>query len=174
MALWCLLFIQYIHRVTVNCSKDWHNVHIYKDRMGFLDRKQSSNPIPAIILNENRRKRSSVEPAAADASNAKCNNIKLPMNITKMDGYSLYNFSVSSIFSISSWTRIQMFEVLFVFQFVMYVLTEQEEGLYNLYFHSCPNYQRNMFPLNFQVSIELHVSKFQIHSQRLIVVIPTD
>lgn len=34
----------------------------------------------------------------------------------------------------------------------MYILTEQEEGLYNLYFHSCPNYQRNLFPLNFNVS----------------------
>lgn len=34
----------------------------------------------------------------------------------------------------------------------MYILNEQEEGLYNLYFHSCPNYQRNLFALNFEVS----------------------
>lgn len=40
-----------------------------------------------------------------------------------------------------------------LFQFVMYVVTEREEGLYNLYFHACPNYQWNMFPLNFKVSI---------------------
>lgn len=33
----------------------------------------------------------------------------------------------------------------------MYI-TEQEEGLYNLYFHSCPNYNRDLFPLNFIVS----------------------
>lgn len=38
-----------------------------------------------------------------------------------------------------------------IHQFVMYILTEQEEGLYNLYFHACPNYQRNLFPLNFEV-----------------------
>lgn len=36
----------------------------------------------------------------------------------------------------------------------MYI-TEQEEGLYNLYFHSCPNYNRDLFPLNFVVSLFL-------------------
>lgn len=28
-----------------------------------------------------------------------------------------------------------------VFQFLMYVASEAEEGLYNLYFHSCPKYE---------------------------------
>lgn len=30
-----------------------------------------------------------------EAANTKCNPIKLPMTVSKMDGYSLYNFSVS-------------------------------------------------------------------------------
>lgn len=92
------LITNWIYRVTVNCSEDWDNIHIYKDRKDYLDKRQSSNHVSAIILNENRRKRRSIEPAAKDASNAKCNNIKLPMNFTKMEAYSLYNFSVSSIF----------------------------------------------------------------------------
>lgn len=36
---------------------------------------------------------------------------------------------------------------------------KQEEGLYNLYFHACPNYQRDLFPLNFQVSIRAPTTK---------------
>lgn len=30
-----------------------------------------------------------------EASNAKCNQIQLPMTVANMDGYKLYNFSVS-------------------------------------------------------------------------------
>lgn len=37
----------------------------------------------------------------SEAANAKCNQIKLPMTVSKMDGYSLYNFSVR--FTYISW-----------------------------------------------------------------------
>lgn len=33
-----------------------------------------------------------------DAASAKCNGIKLPMTVAKMDGFSYYNFSVSYSF----------------------------------------------------------------------------
>lgn len=33
----------------------------------------------------------------------------------------------------------------------MWIPTNQEEGLYNLYFHACPNYGLNQFMLNFNV-----------------------
>lgn len=46
-------------------------------------------------------------------------------------------------------------------QFIMYI-TEQEEGLYNLYFHSCPNYNRELFALNFVVSA--FIFKFLPHT----------
>jgi G protein-coupled receptor 107 len=36
----------------------------------------------------------------------------------------------------------------------MYIATKQEEGLYNLYFHSCPNYKTAQFMLSFDVDIE--------------------
>lgn len=37
----------------------------------------------------------------------------------------------------------------------MYIATKQEEGLYNLYFHACPNYDmENYFNLEFDVDIE--------------------
>lgn len=41
------------------------------------------------------------------------------------------------------------------FQFVIYIATEEEEGLYNLYFHSCPNYGYPKSPvyLDFTVSL---------------------
>lgn len=40
-------------------------------------------------------------------------------------------------------------------QFVIYIATEEEEGLYNLYFHSCPNYGYPKSPvyLDFTVSL---------------------
>lgn len=41
------------------------------------------------------------------------------------------------------------------FQFIVFIASEEEEGLYNLYFHSCPNYNYNpQVALNFNVEIE--------------------
>ncbi|XP_031625257.1 protein GPR107 [Contarinia nasturtii] len=123
-------------QVTVNCSKDWHNIHIYKDRTqlpNLAQKRDESNLYANMLLESQRRKRSAEPSQYEEAANARCNNIRLPMYATKMEGlgFSYYNFS-----------------------FVMYVLTENEEGLYNLYFHACPNYQRNMFALNFNINIE--------------------
>lgn len=50
-----------IFRVTVNCSKDWHNVHIYKDRTILLKMfrpKRDDEPLSGLMLENRRRKRS--------------------------------------------------------------------------------------------------------------------
>lgn len=47
--------------------------------------------------------------------------------------------------------------VTYNFEFVMYVNTDDDEGLYNLYFHACPNYDSDptkTYFLNFNVEIE--------------------
>ena len=36
----------------------------------------------------------------------------------------------------------------------MYVATKQEEGLYNLYFHSCPNYNNLYETTSFELKLE--------------------
>lgn len=46
---------------------------------------------------------------------------KLPMFVKEISGEKYYNTS-----------------------FAMYVANEKEEGLYNLYFHSCPNYKQRV------------------------------
>ena len=47
-----------------------------------------------------------------------CSHLKLPMTVQTIRGEKYYNTS-----------------------FAMYVASEEEEGLYNLYFHNCPNYK---------------------------------
>jgi len=42
----------------------------------------------------------------------------------------------------------------FGFNFTIYVDSEAQEGLYNLYFHSCPNYKTASYHLSFDVDIE--------------------
>jgi hypothetical protein len=39
--------------------------------------------------------------------------------------------------------------------FVMYVASEEEEGLYNLYFHNCWNYDSNKEPLFVDFTVRL-------------------
>ncbi|XP_030386522.1 protein GPR107 [Scaptodrosophila lebanonensis] len=59
-----------------------------------------------------------------------CHDFTLPLEKETIDGVSYYNFS-----------------------FNMFVTTLHEEGLYNLYFHACPNY-RNPKIVSFNVDIE--------------------
>lgn len=65
-------------------------------------------------------------------SNA-CSRLRLPMTMeTTPKGERLYNTSL-----------------------VMYVASEEEEGLYNLYFHNCQNYDNNKEPLLVDFTVRL-------------------
>lgn len=69
-----------------------------------------------------------------------------------------FNASVSFVhlfWKICNWAAVSNSTIKCVFfQFLMYVATEAEEGLYNLYFHSCPNYHDNSeVSISFTVSI---------------------
>ncbi|XP_030246307.1 protein GPR107 [Drosophila navojoa] len=59
-----------------------------------------------------------------------CKNFSLPLMKLTVDGTNYYNFTFS-----------------------MFVATQHDEGLYNLYFHACPNYHRPKM-LSFNVDIE--------------------
>ncbi|KAL9881142.1 protein GPR107 [Glossina fuscipes fuscipes] len=63
--------------------------------------------------------------------NALCNNFKLPLTKTNINGINYYNMSFS-----------------------MFVANIHEEGLYNLYFHDCPNYHGVNKQVSFAVDIE--------------------
>lgn len=115
----------------MNCSKDWHNIHIYKDRSILYKiirpKQDDDKPIAGMML-ENRRKRSRKQsilfiifalllthyPYTVDLgehsanANAKCNQIKLPMTVAKMDGFSYYNLSVKIHCPLKFDTFIQM------------------------------------------------------------------
>lgn len=62
-------------------------------------------------------------------------------------GVKTYSISVSSSLHLQVFT-----DYTFYLQFIMTVPTMDEEGLYNLYFHACPNYKEPLFLLNFDVS----------------------
>lgn len=60
-----------------------------------------------------------------------CSRLQLPMTVDVKNGEKYYNTS-----------------------FFMKVYTKQEEGLYNFYFHSCPNYKNDDVFVDFTVSDE--------------------
>lgn len=44
----------------------------------------------------------------------------------------------------------------------MYVASEEEEGLYNLYFHNCQNYDNNKEPLLVDFTVRLSRKQLEI------------
>lgn len=72
------------------------------------------------------------DPRLGTDSNA-CSRLRLPMTMeTTPKGERSYNTSL-----------------------VMYVASEEEEGLYNLYFHNCQNYDNNKEPLLVDFTVRL-------------------
>uniref|UniRef100_A0A182MWI8 GOST seven transmembrane domain-containing protein n=1 Tax=Anopheles culicifacies TaxID=139723 RepID=A0A182MWI8_9DIPT len=135
--------------VHVSCSKDWQNIHLYKDRSGvpaLRSKRQSfAQASDSKMVYMQRRRRAAYrvpEPnefgaaagGAAETGDAAtvCSKLTLSLEETSDDMFKYYSFN-----------------------FAIYVATKQEEGLYNLYFHSCPNYSpSNLYELNFNVDIE--------------------
>lgn len=76
-----------------------------------------------------------VEDEKAKAEGGSCSRYKLPMTVETIKGQKYYNAS-----------------------FLMRVTNDEEEGLYNLYFHSCPNYRwETPVAIDFTVRIASHL-----------------
>uniref|UniRef100_A0A182VT21 GOST seven transmembrane domain-containing protein n=1 Tax=Anopheles minimus TaxID=112268 RepID=A0A182VT21_9DIPT len=135
--------------VHVSCSKDWQNIHLYKDRSG----------VPAL-----RSKRQSF----AEASDSKmvymqrrrraAYHVPEPNDFSSAGGGAAETGDVATVCSKLTLSLEEKSDDMFKyysFNFAIYIATKQEEGLYNLYFHSCPNYSPNsLYELNFNVDIE--------------------
>uniref|UniRef100_A0A6B2E7W6 Putative g protein-coupled seven transmembrane receptor n=1 Tax=Phlebotomus kandelakii TaxID=1109342 RepID=A0A6B2E7W6_9DIPT len=119
----------------IDCSRDWPpTVYIYKNRADIpvMRAKRHSQPkVSDSSMFLQRRRRSAVDEENANRG-PKCNQQNLPLHMTIKDGIKYYSMN-----------------------FVLYVATKEDEGLYNLYFHSCPNYiYPPTYSLNFNVDIE--------------------
>ncbi|XP_055586454.1 protein GPR107 [Uranotaenia lowii] len=120
--------------VHLNCSNEWQNVHIYKDRKqipALRSKRQSFAKVSdSKSMYMQRRKRDVID---ASAKSSVCHNFNLTLSCKSEDA--IYKYCS--------------------FNFALYVASKSEEGLYNLYFHSCPNYDRNnLYALQFDVIIE--------------------
>lgn len=120
----------------VNCSYDWQTIHIYQNHDTipiFRSKRQSVAKISDASLFMNRRKRDAFEydGKILPVENTICNKMILPLAIEKSNNKIYYNMTFS-----------------------LYVATKHEEGLYNLYFHACPNYGETLRELAFNVDIE--------------------
>ncbi|XP_017794206.1 PREDICTED: protein GPR107 isoform X3 [Habropoda laboriosa] len=114
----------------VNCSRNMHTVHIYKNSSKALVFWEKRDSFPSRFSNTvlfPRRKRytsygmekSGVEDELESRSeNSVCSRLKLPMTVETVKGEKYYNAS-----------------------FAIYVASEEGEGLYNLYFYNCQNYK---------------------------------
>ncbi|KAG7211220.1 hypothetical protein KM043_010535 [Ampulex compressa] len=113
----------------VNCSRNVHTVHIYKDPSTVLVFREKRHSLPARfsdtalfprrkrnISHEIERSSNGNEPNVKLETNV-CSQLKLPMTMERVKGEKYYNTS-----------------------FAMYIASEEEQGLYNLYFYNCPNY----------------------------------
>ncbi|KAL6253625.1 hypothetical protein P5V15_012340 [Pogonomyrmex californicus] len=130
----------------VNCSRNVHAAHIYRDPSAVLMYRTKRSSLSARFSDTAlfpRRKRNTshaIEKTLAHGNNPKpgsdsnaCSHLKLPMTVeTTSKGERSYNTS-----------------------FVMYVASEEEEGLYNLYFHNCQNYDNNKEPLLVDFTVEI-------------------
>ncbi|XP_076242993.1 protein GPR107 isoform X2 [Calliopsis andreniformis] len=113
----------------VNCSQNVRTAHIYKDSSMLLVFRAKRDSYPArfsdtVLFPRRKRYTSHDVKRSADedefelrSESSVCSRLKLPMTVQTVKDEKYYSTS-----------------------FTMYVASEEEEGLYNLYFHNCPNY----------------------------------
>ncbi|XP_043478257.1 protein GPR107 isoform X1 [Leptopilina heterotoma] len=125
----------------VNCSLSVNTVHIYKDEsmMPAVRAKRGSLSTPfsdSALISRRKRNTSGFELGKSAENGEKnletnvCSRLQLPMTVDVKNGEKYYNTS-----------------------FFMKVYTKQEEGLYNFYFHSCPNYKNDDVFVDFTMHI---------------------
>ncbi|XP_044731756.1 protein GPR107 [Chrysoperla carnea] len=117
-------------KLDLNCSEQLRQkLHIYKDKNQIRRLKRHSlTEMSDSSLFLQKRETQGLQDDTFDQS---ANQIFRLQKIEGKDGYNYYNTN-----------------------FVMWVASEAEEGLYNLYFHSCPNYEKKTVALNFDMEIE--------------------
>ncbi|CAL7933485.1 unnamed protein product [Xylocopa violacea] len=132
----------------VNCSRNILTAHIYKDSNKVLVYREKRDSFPnrfsdAVLFPRRKRytsygiERSGTEDELESRSEVSvCSRRRLPMTVQTVKGVKYYNTS-----------------------FAMYVASEPEEGLYNLYFHNCPNYKYES-----QVAVDFTIQISEINS----------
>ncbi|XP_015176178.1 PREDICTED: protein GPR107 isoform X1 [Polistes dominula] len=132
----------------INCSRNIQSVLIYKDSSLMSNFRMKRNSLPTkfsdTALFPRRKRNTSIHDNSLENPVKKekhifqpdlintCDRLtSLPMTMETIKGKTYYNTS-----------------------FAMYVGDEEEEGLYNLYFHNCPNYKGNtQVALDFTIRI---------------------
>ncbi|XP_015429896.1 PREDICTED: protein GPR107 isoform X2 [Dufourea novaeangliae] len=133
----------------VNCTPNVHTVHVYKDSSMLLVFRAKRDSFPArfsdtVLFPRRKRytshdiKRSANEDDFQSRTEGRraCSGLKLPMNVRNVKGEKYYNTT-----------------------FLVYVASEEDEGLYNLLFHNCPNYKYGS-----QVALDFTVQISEINS----------
>ncbi|XP_045458260.1 protein GPR107 [Melitaea cinxia] len=114
-------------RLNITCEGEVTALHLYQNRsMIPIDRTKRQSQYMFV----NRRRRS-LDVDAEDTLGPQCSYAVLPITKETRNGFDYYNTS-----------------------FAMYVASEKEEGLYNLYFHNCPlENAENPPPINVMIEI---------------------
>ncbi|XP_006608003.1 protein GPR107 isoform X1 [Apis dorsata] len=131
----------------VNCSRNVHTAHIYKDSSKILVFREKRDSFPnrfsdAVLFPRRKRytpydiERLNTEDEYESRSESSACSLNLSMTVQIIKGERYYNTS-----------------------FAMYVASEEEEGLYNLHFHNCPNYKYDS-----QVALDFTIQISEINS----------
>ncbi|XP_075229830.1 protein GPR107 isoform X2 [Lycorma delicatula] len=136
----------------VNCSKEMSNLHIYK-KPSFAPVLRSKRDLlsdQTLIGNHNKQTMLSKKSDGDSGIHANTNNGgSIGNGVSKTDDD---HSCTDQHFPITVETKnnINYYNA----NFAIYIMTDSEEGLYNLYFHNCPNYGQQNVGLDFTMEIE--------------------